>query len=107
MWHAAHVELVRQVVKSVLVLEDEREFPHQFRVLEIPGQILIRLGHEQPVVSRKRRVERGCDREIVLGAVAGAAGAAIAAESFVEEDVFAFQDERVLRRRSGGRPAGR
>src|SRR5262249_24867848 len=52
---------------------------------------------EQRVVLRQRGDERRSDREVVLFAVAGAAGASVAVERLVEEDLPALLDQRLLR----------
>ncbi len=96
MGHAAHVEVVRQVVEAVLVLQDQRKLAHQARVLEVPGERRDGLGDEQRVVGRQRRDEGRREAEVVLGPVAGAAGPAVALEGLVEEDLAPLGDERRL-----------
>src|SRR5437867_12345201 len=48
--HAAHDELVLQVVETVQILEDQAELAHQLRVLEVLPELGVGFGHEQRVV---------------------------------------------------------
>jgi hypothetical protein len=95
--HPAHHEPVRQVVEAVEVLQDQPEAPHERRILEALGEGGLGLGDEERVVGRERGDEARVDREVVLGAMAGAAGAAVAGEGLLEEDLLAARDELRLR----------
>ncbi len=50
MGNTAHVEIVRQVIESVLVFQDERQLPHQTRVFEVIGEIRISLRDKQRII---------------------------------------------------------
>ena len=103
--HAAHDELVLQVVETVQILEDQAELAHQLRVLEVLPELGVGFGHEQRVVRRQRGDKGRVEREIIFRRMACPAGPAVATEGFVEEDLASLCN-RVDRGR-GRRLAGR
>ena len=92
---ATQDELVLQVVKAIQILENEAELSHQLRLLEVLPQVRIELGHKERVVVRERRNECGAQAKVVLGAMAGATGAAVPVERLPKEDPLPLGDERL------------
>jgi hypothetical protein len=86
MRHSPHIELLREVVEAVLILQDQTDLFYQFRVFEIAPQIGFEFADKERVVGRQRRHERRIDREVVGGRMAGTTGPSVAREGLVEED---------------------
>jgi hypothetical protein len=79
------------------ILADQAELAHQPRVLEVLLEVRVELGDEERVVLRQRGDEHRVDREVVLFAVAAAAGPAVAVEGLGEEERPALGDQGGLR----------
>ena len=79
-------------VEAVGVDSDERQLAQQFRPLE-EGR------RQQRIRLRQFGDVGGIDRVVVLGRMAGAAGAAVPVERLLEEEPAAFGDQGVVRRR--------
>ena len=93
MGHAAQVEVVGQVIETVLVLEDEPEFPHQFWLLKVFPEVRVKLSHKKRIVSRQRSDEGRVDREVIPGRVTGCAGSTISIEGLFQKDPLTSGDE--------------
>ncbi len=83
-WDATHIEVARQRLKIILVLQNQSELAHEPWVFEILLQSRIELSHEQGIVVRQRGNEGRIDGHVIFCPVAGAAGAAVAVEGFVK-----------------------
>ena len=90
MRHAAHVEIVIQVVEAILIFDNHCELPHQQRILEIDREVGVEFGDKQRIVIRERCDKRRCQTEIIRWPMAGRAGTAVAVEGFVQENLFAL-----------------
>ena len=65
MRNAALNEGIVEVAEAIKVLDDQSEFPHQPRILEIFGQIRVGFGDEQRIVVGERRNKGRIDGEVL------------------------------------------
>ncbi|MDH3719385.1 MAG: hypothetical protein OES79_14795 [Planctomycetota bacterium] len=92
-----------QIVKAVLIFEDQTQAPHQYRIFETLGQCGLRLRHKQRVIIGQLRNERRRQAEIIFSSMARTAGTSVAGECLIKKDLFPEADEFVLRTiRRGG-----
>jgi hypothetical protein len=103
--HPAQDELVRRIIEAVDVLEDEPALAQELGVLQL-GQRGVRLRHEQRVGLGARGNEGRIDGEVVVGRMAGPAGAPVATEGLVEEEERAATDQGIGRLDVIGDPPG-
>ena len=73
-------------IEAVGVLGDQAEPAHQLGILELL-EVRVELRHEQRVVIRQGRDERGIDGEVVGRRVTAGAGTAVALEGLLHEQL--------------------
>src|SRR5688572_24673740 len=96
MLHATHHEFVSRIVEAVEVLANQGSRAQELGIFEL-GELGIVLCDEQRIALRKRGDERRRNGQTLLSAMTGAAGAAVSAESFIEEELSAASHEWIGR----------
>ena len=94
--HRAHHKIILEIAETIRVHQDQAPFPHELGLFEVLPQLRHELVGEERVVVGQRGDECRCDAPVVLGAVTGNAGPAVAAERFVEEDILSLCHEICL-----------
>ncbi len=85
-----------RVAEAVGVFLNQALLAKHRRIFEA-RQVGIGLGDEQRIVRGERGNELRIDREVIFGAVTGAARAAVAGKRFLEEELRAAANERIER----------
>ena len=87
MRYAAHHEFVRQIVKSVQVLQNEPELPHEGGVFEVLLQVGIELRYKKRIIIWQCGNKGWINGDVVFSGMARSASSPVSVKGFVKKKI--------------------